>query len=203
LMTMPGNAGRRLAPVRVSPAPAKYLLDSSQSKFIAHAYAGGLLSFKGHDHYVAAREFGGEAQFSPESIASSSLHLVVKADSLVETGAVFTEPQKQIINKELREIVLLPNQYPEIVFQSTVVMGKVMPNGSYTLKITGDLTLHGVTHPIIIPTQVTLSGNDLRAVGEFSINRDDYSVKATSVYHGLVSVRSKVKFTFDIVGHRS
>jgi hypothetical protein len=35
---------------------------------------------------------------------------VVKAASLHETGADFTEPQKQIINKELKEIVLHPDQ---------------------------------------------------------------------------------------------
>ena len=33
---------------------------------------------------------------------------------MVETRDVFTEPQKQIINKELREIVLLPEQYPTL-----------------------------------------------------------------------------------------
>jgi hypothetical protein len=49
---------------------------------------------------------------------------------------------------------------------------------------------------------VTLSGNNLRAVGEFSINRDDFNVKATSAFHGLVRVDNDVKFEFDIVGHR-
>ena len=68
--------------------------------------------------------------------------------------------------------------------------------------ITGDLTLHGATRRIVIPAQVTLSGSDMRAVGEFSIDRGDYKVKATSAFHGLVRVRNKVKFNFDVVGHR-
>ena len=38
--------------------------------------------------------------------------------------------------------------------------------------------------------------------GEFSIDRGDFKVKATSAFHGLVRVRDKVKFEFDIVGHR-
>jgi polyisoprenoid-binding protein YceI len=70
------------------------------------------------------------------------------------------------------------------------------------LKIDGDLTLHGVTRRITIPTEVTLSGNDMRARGEFSIDRDDFGVKATSAFHGMVRVRNKIKFTFDIVGHQ-
>lgn len=122
---------------------------------------------------------------------------------MVETSDVFTEPQKQIINKELREIVLEPAKYPEIVFKSTGVTGKSLGNSQYELKIRGDLTLHGVTRRIEIPAKVTLTGNDLRAVGEFSIDRSDFNVKATSAFHGLVRVRNKVKFAFDIVGHRT
>src|SRR5205823_12763768 len=43
------------------PAPERYRLDASESKFIAHALRGGLLWFKGHDHLVAASQFSGEA----------------------------------------------------------------------------------------------------------------------------------------------
>jgi polyisoprenoid-binding protein YceI len=180
----------------------RFRLDSSQSKFIAHALRGGLLWFKGHEHLVAAREFSGEAQMSPEKITPASLQLTVKTDSMVETSDAFTEQQKQIINKELREIVLEPAKYPEIVFKSTGVTGKSLGNGQYDLKIVGELTLHGVTRQIVIPAKVTVTGNNLRAIGEFSIDRSDFKVKATSAFHGMVRVRNKVKFTFDIVGHR-
>jgi polyisoprenoid-binding protein YceI len=185
-----------------SPTALRYQLDASQSKFIAHALAGGLLWFKGHDHVVAVRDFTGEAQLTPNSITPASLLITAKTASMVETSSVFTEPQKQIINKELREIVLLPDQYPEIVFKSTNVTGKVTAPNQYDLKIAGDLTLHGVTRPITIPTKVTVTGNELRAQGEFSISRDDFKVKATSAVHGLVRVKDRVKFTFDIVGHQ-
>jgi len=183
-------------------ALSRYGLDASQSKFIAHAFAGGLLWFKGHDHLVAVREFTGEARLDPDSIASSSLQINAKAGSMIETSSVFTEPQKQIIDKELREIVLEPDKYPEIVFRSTSVTGKAAANNQYDLKLAGDLTLHGVTRPITIPAKVIVTGNDLRAQGEFSIDRGDFKVKATSAFHGLVRVRDKVKFEFDIVGHR-
>ena len=183
-------------------ATNRFVLDSAQSKFIAHALRGGLLWFKGHEHLVAAREFSGEAQLNSVSLAASSLQLSVQTDSMVETSDAFTEQQKQIINKELRDIVLEPAKYPEIVFRSSSVSGKSLGSGQYDLKIAGALTLHGVTRPIVIPAKVTVTGNNLRAVGEFSIDRSDFNVKATSAFHGMVRVRKKVKFTFDIVGHR-
>jgi polyisoprenoid-binding protein YceI len=185
------------------PATVTYNLDASQSKFMAHANRSGLLWFKGHSHHLAASDFSGEVEITPDTITPASLHLVVKAASLHETGADFTEPQKQIINKELKEIVLLPDQYPDITFQSTNVTSKGLGGGRYEVKINGNLTLHGVTRPITIPATVTLNGSTLRAVGEFSIDRDDYKVKATSAFHGMVRVDDDIKFEFDIVGRRA
>jgi polyisoprenoid-binding protein YceI len=185
-----------------APATVTYNLDASQSKFMAHANRSGLLWFKGHSHHLAASDFSGEVEITPDTITPASLHLVVKAASLHETGADFTEPQKQIINKELKEIVLLPDQYPDITYQSTNVTSKGLGGGRYEVKINGNLTLHGVTRPVTIPATVTLNGSTLRATGEFSIDRDDYKVKATSAFHGMVRVDDDIKFEFDILGRR-
>ena len=186
-----------------SKAPSvTFVLDNQKGKFIAHAFAGGLLWFKGHDHYLAARDFSGEVELTPDSIIPASLRLVVKSASLEETGTVFTEEQKKIINKEVHDIVLLPDKYPEITFQSTSVTAKPAAAGQYDVNIVGNLTLLGVTRQETIPVKLSLSNNDLQAVGQFSIDREDYKVKATSAVHGLVSVKGKVRFEFDIVGHR-
>ena len=186
----------------VPPATVTYNLDASQSKFMAHANRSGLFWFKGHSHHLAASDFTGQVELTADTITPASLRLVVKAASLHETGADFTEPQKQIINKELKEIVLHPDLYPDITFQSTNVTAKTSGAGRYEVKIDGNLTLHGVTRRVTIPAVVTLNGDTLRAVGEFSIDRDDFKVKATSAFHGLVRVDDDVKFEFDIVGRR-
>src|SRR5712692_5160512 len=151
-----------------SPAPARYRIDASQSKFIAHALAGGLLWFKGHDHLVAVREFTGEAHLNPDSIIGSSLEINARTASMEETSSVFTDAQKKIINKELHDIVLLPDQYPDIVFRSTSVTGRAIGNGQYDLSIAGNLTLNGTPRPSTIPRKITVGGNELRAPGEFS-----------------------------------
>ncbi|HET6974605.1 MAG TPA: YceI family protein, partial [Pyrinomonadaceae bacterium] len=95
------------------------------------------------------------------------------------------------------------DQYPDITFQSTNVTAKMSAANRYDVKITGNLTLHGVTKRIMIPAVVTLEGNNLRAVGEFKIDRDDFNVKATSAFHGMVRVDDDIRFEFDIVGRRS
>lgn len=190
------------ASLTAPPATVTYTLDASQSKFMAHAKRSGLLWFKGKSHHLAASDFSGQVEITPDSITPASLHLVVKAASLHETGADFTDQQKQIIDKELKDIVLLPAQYPDITFQSTNVTSKGLGAGRYEVKINGNLTLLGVTHQTTIPATITLNGSTLRATGKFSIDRDDYKVKATSAAHGLVRVDDDIKFEFDILGRR-
>lgn len=184
------------------PLETRYRIDPAKGSFMVRAFSGGLLWFKGHDHLIAVRDFSGEVTLTPDTVTPASLQLTIKSNSLVETRDVFTEPQKQIINKELREIVLETEKYPEITFKSTKVTGERSSGGPFHARIEGDLTLHGVTRRIEIPAEVTVGSNDLRAKGEFTIDRSDFNAKATSAVHGLVRVRNKLKFTFDIVANR-
>src|SRR5438874_10105036 len=81
-------------------ATTRYRLDPSQSKFVAHALRGGLLWFKGHDHLVAARDFGGEAEITTDAINPASLLLDVKCESMAETSTVCTDREDHMIHKE-------------------------------------------------------------------------------------------------------
>jgi polyisoprenoid-binding protein YceI len=62
--------------------------------------------------------------------------------------------------------------------------------------------LHGVTRHVVIPAQVIFGKDSFRAGGEFSIDRSDYGVKTHSIKGGLIRVRDKVKFTFDILANK-
>jgi polyisoprenoid-binding protein YceI len=180
---------------------ARYRVDAARSKFMVRAFSGGPLWFKGHDHFVAVRDFSGEAEVTPGSVTPASLTIRVRADSLAETRDRFTEQQKQIINRELRELVLEADKYPEITFRSTDVTG-AFDKGVLKVKIGGDLTLHGTTRRVSIPAEVSVTGDELRARGEFSIERSDFNVRATSAFHGMVRVRDRLKLTFDIVARQ-
>jgi polyisoprenoid-binding protein YceI len=168
---------------------------------MVHADRAGLAWFKGHSHRIAVRDFSGVAELDLTAVNPASLELTVRAASLEETDPVFTPEQKKIINKELNEIVLETAKYPEIVFRSTEVKGTLV-SGKFDVRITGDLTLHGVTKRIMIPSTVTVGGDSFRAVGEFEIDRKDFNVNATSAFHGFVRVKRQLKFEFDIVGRR-
>ncbi len=180
---------------------ARYRIDPGRSQFMVHAFRGGVLYFKGHDHFIKVGDFSGEVELMPDVINPAALRMTIKSDSLEETGADFTAEQKQIIKKELDGIVLESARYPEITFQSTGVRGQ-LNGGRFEAKIEGDISLHGITKRITIPADVSFEGGDLRSKGEFELDRKDFNVNATNAFHGTVRVRHKLKFTFDIVAHK-
>jgi polyisoprenoid-binding protein YceI len=183
------------------PATVRFRLIPDQSTFIVHANRAGLAYFKGKSHRIVPKDFDGEASMSLDSVSPASLMMNIRSASLEETDPVFTAQQKGIINKELNEIVLETAKYPEITFKSTDIQGS-MKNGAFDVKVTGDITLHGVTRRITIPAIVTVNGDTFHAKGHFDLNRKKFGVKATEAFHGFVKVRHVLKFEFDIMGQK-
>lgn len=184
-----------------SPDAVRYRIDASQSRYMVKVFVRGLLSAFGHDHNIAIKDFSGEALVTPDSIEPASLRLVIKADSLVVTDKVSEKDRKEI-ESTMRTQVLETATYPEIVFKSTSINATRTGEGQYQAKIWGNLTLHGATHSGLIYANVTLSGNGLRARGEFPLLQTDYKIKPVSVAGGTIKVKDELKFSFDIVANK-
>lgn len=201
LFGVPAFAGNSDAGGSAKLAALKFQIDPASSKFVVHAFRGGVAWFKGHDHYVAVRDFDGSVEMTPDVLNPASLTLTIRSNSLEETGADFTQAQKDIIKRELNEIVLESEKYPVITFRSTQVKGS-LKNGKFEVKIAGEITLHGVTKKIVIPATVSLIDGGLNAKGEFELDRSDFNIKATSAFNGTVTVKNRLTFTFDINARR-
>ncbi|HYY56420.1 MAG TPA: YceI family protein, partial [Pyrinomonadaceae bacterium] len=153
----------------------RYRIDAKASRFVVQAEASGLLSMFGHNPVIAVCGFGGDAGFNPEDPQQSSLLLLVQADSLSVVGEV-SEKDRLEIERVMRREVLETARYPEIVFMSkNIQMSRTAENG-YSAKITGSLSLHGVTRDQVIAAQVTAGGYRLRAQGEFKLRQSDYNI---------------------------
>ncbi|MFL6373880.1 MAG: hypothetical protein ACJ73D_04350, partial [Pyrinomonadaceae bacterium] len=83
-----------------------FQIDPASSTFMVRAHRGGPAWFKGHDHFIAVREFKGGVSITANIVSPASLGITIQANSLEETGANFSPQQKAIIKKELDEIVL-------------------------------------------------------------------------------------------------
>ena len=185
------------APGLSSPDVRRYRIDAGQSNFMVHAFVGGLLSGLGHNHNIAIKDISGETEFTDGTVTPASLHMRIRANSLVVTDKV-SDSDRQTIEKTMREQVLETGKYPEITFNSTKIEATKTSDTQYQANIWGDLALHGVTHNIFIKAQLTFDYKTLRARGEFTLKMTDYSIKPPSVAGGTITVKDTLKFNFNI-----
>ncbi|MGO9517904.1 MAG: YceI family protein [Candidatus Korobacteraceae bacterium] len=178
-----------------------YGLDSRVSRFIVRAFASGVLSAFGHSPTIALRDFEGEARVNPDHMESSSLRLILKAASLTVTDDISDKDRREL-EREMQEKVLETAKYPEIVYDCTQVSVDSSENGNNSVKLLGSLTLHGVTRRQPVQARLALSGDMLRAFGEFAVRQSDYNIKPVSAIGGGLKVKDEVKFSFDIVGRK-
>ncbi|HEX8144081.1 MAG TPA: YceI family protein [Pyrinomonadaceae bacterium] len=179
----------------------RYRIEAGRSRFTVQGSAEGLLSMFGHDPLIAIRGFGGDASFVPGTLESASLLMLVQADSLAVLNKV-SDKDKGEMERAMRDEVLEIARYPEITFVSKSVKANPVGEGRYRIGILGSLSLHGVTRDHKIDAQLTLSGNSLRAEGEFRLRQTDYHIKPVSVAGGTLKMKDELKFKFDIRAER-
>jgi polyisoprenoid-binding protein YceI len=130
----------------------------------------------GFSRYTSAfQTFDAELQIDPSAPASAKVSATIDASSLrlENPPAGFTET---LLGPEWLDAA----KYPQITFTST----SVEVNGDQTAKITGDLSLHGVTKPVVLEARFNggYAGHPMdpnarigfSATGSF--NRSDFGV---------------------------
>jgi polyisoprenoid-binding protein YceI len=97
-------------------------------------------------HGVFSRA-SGELKLDPKSLAATELHVTVPVDSVATTSAK--------LDGELRSDQWLDaGKYPTMQFSST----KITRTGPNTATVAGDLTLHGVTRPVVLKARFIGAG---------------------------------------------
>src|ERR1700693_6176185 len=76
------------APGLSSPDVRRYRIDAGQSNFMVHAFVGGQLSGLGHNHNIAIKDISGKTEFTDGTVTPASLHMRIRANSLVVTDKV-------------------------------------------------------------------------------------------------------------------
>ncbi|HEY5760355.1 MAG TPA: YceI family protein [Steroidobacter sp.] len=142
----PASLAKEPAPVAAAPAEAPvdvpagaYTIDPAHTSVLFR------VDHLGFSNWTARfKKATANLQFDPNNLAASTVAVVVDAKSL-ETD--FPDPAKVDFNAELLgEGWLNGVKFPEITFRST----SVEPTGARTMRINGELTLRGVTRPMVL-----------------------------------------------------
>jgi polyisoprenoid-binding protein YceI len=99
----------------------------------------------GFSNYTARfRRFDAKLQFDPANLAQSSVTATIDSGSL-ETD--YPDPQQHDFNAQLTSEQWLDGvKFPQMTYQST----KVEVTGPNTVRVHGNLTLRGVTRPVVL-----------------------------------------------------
>jgi polyisoprenoid-binding protein YceI len=182
-------------------APRSYTIDSSRSSATIEVGKSGVFSFAaGHTHEVMAPAISGTVTVDTDDPARSNVRVTIDASALRVTGKGESAGDVPKVQETMLSAQVLDVQrYPKITFTSTSVAVETQTTATLDVVVTGQLTLHNVTHSIVVPVTVRKDGNALAATGHFPVKQTEYGIKPVSV-GGVVSVKDVVNVSFTITG---
>ena len=192
-----------LAAIVAAQGPEELAIDPAQTTITLHVGRSGVLSFAGHDHEVVAPAMQGQIMLDRAQVSRSTVSVMFDAAALKVTGS--GEPAKDVPEVQrvmLSDQVLDVQHYPTIRFQSRQVSVAKQSADQMTLRVTGDLTLHGITQPLDVPVTVQLTGDVLRASGKTSVQQSRFGIKPVTAGGGTVRVKDEVEVMFSITAKR-
>ena len=162
-------------------------IDTERSTMTIHVYRSGLFSFAGDNHEIRAPISEGSVDENKQTV-----ELTVNASKLKVLDPKLSDSKRaEVQQKMLSPDVLDPERFPEIRFRST----KVEQKGNAGLVVTGDLTLHGETHPVV----VNVTGKSDHYTGKATVKQTTFGMKPVTVGGGTVKVKDEVEIEFEIV----
>ncbi|MCD5980220.1 YceI family protein [Pseudomonas quasicaspiana] len=148
---------------------ADYVIDKEGQ----HAFVDFKISHLGYSFiHGTFKDWSGKFSFDAAKPEASKIDIELKTASLFTNHA---ERDKHISSKDFLDVA----KFPEAKFVSTAVKS----TGAKTADVTGDLTLHGVTKPIVIKATFNGEGKDpwggYRAGfnGTSTLNLNDFGIK--------------------------
>lgn len=135
-------------------------------------------------HTGGFREVTGEFRADGGKLADTGNKVVIKTDSIWSDNERLTGHLK---SPDFFDVA----QFPTAQFETT----RVEQTGS-NAKITGNLTLHGVTKQITFPATLAVTPAGVTAQAEFSIKRFDFGIKYPGRANDLI--RDEVVLKLDV-----
>jgi polyisoprenoid-binding protein YceI len=183
-------------------AANRFAIDASRSTLTVQAFSTGFLSALGHNPRIAVREIRGDAQFvsNGSALVDVRVHVSINPRSL-EVVDDISDKDRREIHRQMYDEVLEVDRYPEITYDCS----RVTINGSgdqFSCLLNGDLMLHGETHPLAVTARVVVTGDVLKASGDFSVSQKKYEIAPVSVAGGAIKLKDEVKCTFNIVARK-
>ncbi len=177
-----------------------YTISAGESNLWVFVGKAGFFSTFGHDHEIGIKSFGGRIDLPHLGASGGSLEVEIETKSFVVLDKESSENDRAKIFDAMHKEVIESEKFQKITFRSVSVSDlKPAGEGNYSLTLNGDLTLHGVTKRIAVPATASITPEQVRAVGKYTLKQTDYGIKIYSAGGGTVKVKNEVVVNFNIV----
>ena len=185
---------------------ATFRVDSERTRLAVQLYRAGVGSRLAHDHVVEAPEVTGRVEYDADRPETSAIVIEVRTASLrVDQPAArrrlgvdgdLSESQRADVDKAMRGPDQLDTaRHPTIRFAST----RVLPEGDGRLRVTGQLTVRGVTREVSFPATVALESGVLRGRATLTFLQSSFGYQPYSALLGAIRNKDEVTLHVDLV----
>ncbi len=109
--------------------------------------------------------------------------------------------EKALMQEHFNENYMESDTYPKSTFKGKVnnmSAIKLGTNGTYNSKITGDMTMHGVTKNITVDGVFTVKEGKLNATSKFVVNPNDYKIEIPNLVKDNISDKIDVSVSLNL-----
>jgi disulfide oxidoreductase YuzD len=88
--------------------------------------------------------------------------------------------KKALMEEHFNENYVESHKYPKATFKgkvSNITELDLSKNGKYTLDISGEITLHGVTKPLMVQAEAMVNNGSIQAKAVFPLTVKDFNIK--------------------------
>lgn len=109
------------------------------------------------------------------------------AFSVLVSGFLF---KKALMQEHFNEDYLESDKYPKATFKGNIAdISKVnfSKDGNYSISVSGNLTIHGVTNKITVPGTISIKAGKVSASAVFNILLADYKISIPKIVESNIS----------------
>jgi polyisoprenoid-binding protein YceI len=181
-------------------------IDPARTHLSVRVSRAGAAARLAHDHVIEATEVTGQIEYDAAQPDASRVVLEVPAASLrvdepearrrAGLEGTLSDGQRADVARAMRGPEQLDvERHPTIRFAST----RVQAEGPGRLRVTGGLTLRGVTREVSFPALVTLDGSALRGRATLSFLQSSFGYRPYTALLGAIRNRDEVTLDVDLV----
>jgi polyisoprenoid-binding protein YceI len=166
-------------------------IDTALSKITIHVDKTGVFSFAGDKHEIAAPLASGTVDEK-----AGAVEFTIDARKLQVLDPQLDEKKRAEVQKTMHSAAVLDSaKYQEIKFRSTAAA----PAGANAWSVTGDLTLHGQTHPVTVQVKKEIRNGKAAYLGSTKLKQTDFGITPVAVAGGTVKVKDELKLDFEVI----